>query len=660
MSVIEHASYYPPNDLAFSWNYERAREVLSSDFENAPADVVASVELFQCSLLVETGVRFVDEDDAHYRAVQKAAKRAKGTSYRSVKRAIADEGLCYVLDESEKVLGYGSHIWALIGACKAFQGISQDDFLKAIEDNPIRIRRACSVEWPSKEFSETLRDALVAHPDVSALILVQKYSSATAPEGRLFLPEPFVERDANATLREYLASDDVNLNYVNAIVGWPSDCDVKLDKETVVLATRVQRRLNEELFRAGGLRMAVEVAINPDQEECILVSYKGLTVRYSYSARWLMQTLDNASILTNLVVVFCVLGDDRVLSISSNGRYASALMSLLMRPRASFVQNEQSHLEEMRLLGCLRAYRAFLKEEGVLLESVIEWYFNEYLPEVFGIVGLAVSMPTEQTTYLEKCRHIGPEIEKVLKAFSVYVKYGCLDPDYYAVETFGGFENVPSLVTNKYVRGAGGDYAWEAYQLFSDQSVLSIAVERNDGQGFADKVLSGDFRDSDISAYATGDLKRLIERHCVLTDEDGFLRLTAKAVALKRLWAYGSFPVAADPMFTKVFEGLVNQREAEYYSSLFSNEEASYLNYVFNRRGFSNSLGLRDKWSHGGGLDVDANGQETMADYHMLLLVMVCVLLKINEELVLHFGVDLDIEAVDCVYLKVTGLDGML
>ena len=647
MSARERATYYPPTDYGFSWNYERAREVLASDFEHTAGGVAACIELYQCSLLIETGIRYEDEDDPSYESAKDAARRAKGVSYRLTRKLIVDEGLCHVLDEAEKIHGYGSRVWSLIGACKAFEDVSKDEFLKAVGGNPIRIRRACSVEWPGKEFDGTLAYALVMQPHVAATILVDKYSSASTSGQRLFLPKSFGSGDANEVLKEYLVSDDVNLNYVNAIVAWPSDCGVKLDKETVVLATRVQRRLNNELFgHGGGLRFAVEVAFDPEQHECVSVSLEGTTVRYVYSKEWLMQTLDSASILTNLAVVFNVLGNDKVLPVASNGRYESALLNVLMRPRASFVQNEQSRLEEMRLLACLTGYRTLLKEEGASIESAVEWYFNECLPEVFGLEGLAVRMPTEQTTYLEKCRHIGPEIEKVLKAFSVFVKQGSLDPDYYAVETFGGFENVPSLIANKYVRGASDDYEWEAYQLFSDQSDLSIAVERDDGQGFADAVLLNDLRESDIAPYATDALERLMERHCVRVDEEGRLRLTAKSGALKRMWDYGSVPVAASPRYERVFEGLVEDGEAEYYSCLFSTEESNYLNYVFNRRGFSNSLGLRDKWSHGGGLNVDANGRETMVDYHMLLLVMICVLLKINEELVLHCGADPAAEAV--------------
>jgi hypothetical protein len=144
-----------------------------------------------------------------------------------------------------------------------------------------------------------------------------------------------------------------------------------------------------------------------------------------------------------------------------------------------------------------------------------------------------------------------------------------------------------------------------------------------------------------------------MEKDCVLTSDDGCLRLTAKTVALRKMWVCGSSPMAANPRFSDVFEELVKEGEAEYYSSLFSKEESDYLNYVFNRRGFSDSLGLRDKWSHGGRLDVDANGQEPTSDYHMLLLVMICVLLKINEELVLHRNIDLDIEPIDCKFIEV-------
>lgn len=657
MDAVNHVSYFLPSDLAFAWNYEMARRILSYDFENSDAGVVGAIELYQCSLLMETEVRLVDEDDDSYQLAYKAAKRAKGMSYRIIKGALARDEFGCVLDEAEMFADYGSRVWELIGACKAYEKIEGRAFTEAIKGNPVRIRRACSVGWPSKEFSQELRDSLRANPGIAAEILVEKHSSAPVRAQLPFLPSAFEKEDANEVLREYLVLDDVNLNYVNAIVSWPSNCYINLDDETIVLAKRVQRRLNEELFSIGAsMRFGVEVVFDREQEECISVSLEGTTVRYSYGMGWLKQTLDNASILTNLAVVFCILGNDRVLAFSSNGRFESALMNLLMRPRASFVMSESSRLEGMRLQGCLGAYRAFLKSEGISLESVIEWYFNTYLYEVFGVGGLVVNMPSGRTTYLEKCKLIGPEIEKVLKAFSVFSKRGCIDPDYYEVETFAGFENVPSLLPNKYVCGVGEKYVLETNGLFSDQSVLNIAVERNEGRSFADKIALCNIKEENVSEFAKDALGFLLDNHCVLIDDDGMLWLTGKAAALKRMWQYGSYPVAADTRFEDVYMQLVSDQEAEFYSALFSKEESDYLNYVFNGRGFSDSLGLRNKWAHGGGLDTDANSMETVSDYLMLLMVMICVLLKINEELVMHCDVDLEIEAVDCEYMKCEGI----
>lgn len=653
MSEVERVEYFPPNDLAFLPNCRHAEKLLSSGFIDRADSVVDAVELYQSFLLIQDGERLDGWDEASHRTAMAIANKAKGTAFCLIRNAISKEGFRKVLEEAEENYIYGNRIWELIGGCKAFESIDSNEFYDAVSGNLSRTRSACSVAWPSKAFPKQLRDALVANAELASALLVEKYSSEPMHDHGIYLPSSFTVLDANAVLKEYLASDGANLNYVNAIVAWPSSCEVKLDAETIVLARRVQEKLNDVLFGDGsGLCFGVGVALDPEQDECVLLSFDGAFVHYSYSASWLMQTLDNPSILSNLAFVFDILNIDRVLPFSTNGEFESAFMRMLMRPRASYRRNIELHLEEKRLLACLKRYRDFLESKGILLESVIEWYFNEYVPEVFGIGGFTINMPSRATGYIEKCKVIGPEIEKALKVFAVFKKHGHIDPRYYEVETFGGFENVPSLVQDKYVRGVGDVFENETAILFSDQSILSIATNPGDDGCFANKALSSNVREADIAEFGLPSLTYLKDQHCVIEGSDGCLKLTAKAVALKKIWHHGSYPLAAMPRMEGVFRGMASSGEAEFYSALFTKEEADYLNYVFNRRAFSDSLGLRDKWVHGGKLDVAENDPEPAHDYHMLLLVMVCVLLKINEELVMHSGVDLEPMLVDCVYQR--------
>lgn len=83
------------------------------------------------------------------------------------------------------------------------------------------------------------------------------------------------------------------------------------------------------------------------------------------------------------------------------------------------------------------------------------------------------------------------------------------------------------------------------------------------------------------------------------------------------------------------------------YSSLFSDHESEYLSYVFDQRSFDSALALRNKYSHGSDPLDDSNGFECEQDYILLLHVLICVLLKINDELADHVGIELDVGFVD-------------
>ena len=64
-------------------------------------------------------------------------------------------------------------------------------------------------------------------------------------------------------------------------------------------------------------------------------------------------------------------------------------------------------------------------------------------------------------------------------------------------------------------------------------------------------------------------------------------------------------------------------------SSLFSQPETDYLNYMLNKSQFSDGLDLRNKYAHS---TYSANENEQKHDYIQLLKLMVLIITKMNEE----------------------------
>ena len=86
------------------------------------------------------------------------------------------------------------------------------------------------------------------------------------------------------------------------------------------------------------------------------------------------------------------------------------------------------------------------------------------------------------------------------------------------------------------------------------------------------------------------------------------------------------------PSLRKQVASLVEAGDLCYGSTLFSKLEQNYLNYILNKKEYSNGLDLRNKYAH----DTCPLDEKTQQyDYWELQKIMVLIILKINEELCL-------------------------
>ena len=86
------------------------------------------------------------------------------------------------------------------------------------------------------------------------------------------------------------------------------------------------------------------------------------------------------------------------------------------------------------------------------------------------------------------------------------------------------------------------------------------------------------------------------------------------------------------PSLRKQVASLVEAGDLCYGSTLFSKPEQNYLNYILNKKEYSNGLDLRNKYAH----DTCPLDEKTQQyDYWELQKIMVLIILKINEELCL-------------------------
>jgi hypothetical protein len=71
----------------------------------------------------------------------------------------------------------------------------------------------------------------------------------------------------------------------------------------------------------------------------------------------------------------------------------------------------------------------------------------------------------------------------------------------------------------------------------------------------------------------------------------------------------------------------------KFDNTLFTIEERKYLNYYLNKKEFSNSLDLRNKYLHGTN---SSSEDEQQNDYLRLLKLIILVIYKIKDDLILY------------------------
>ena len=108
--------------------------------------------------------------------------------------------------------------------------------------------------------------------------------------------------------------------------------------------------------------------------------------------------------------------------------------------------------KDMMSTSQIFSYVQILKKYEIRLEEVIEWFFKDYLLEEFKIANYVVKMPTSNSSYLEKCRAITPEIDRILKQYQYYIEDGEIDQELLQISSSHMFfENCKSIIGNKYI-----------------------------------------------------------------------------------------------------------------------------------------------------------------------------------------------------------------
>ncbi len=637
--MTDRVKYYPSNDFFFGHNLSKIEVLQVPSLDEM--EINDAIEFYQIKKYFNEGTRAKTWSDSNYEDYQKKCDALNALSYRFFNK-INDDNIIDYYNSVE--MGFHSDFWALFNNCNLYNSISNDKFRELISGEKISPHDLFLHRNIVNKYGDVLRDYILQN-EHCIIILLQVYEQDHTPGDKLFLPNELTGDDICNYLENYIEGERVNANYIEPIIHMKYSKRFPVTDEIRLKAKRRYKREMESLSKTGvSISHGIQIIFDGHQDQVKSFMHTKDEDTISYSTKWLLDTLDYPSILNNFIYLFeyvdiAQMRSNHVSRISQSNVFERALAS-----KSSRVYPSNHTFKYMNIIAAMQihAYYDFLEKNGIRLEDVIKWFFAEHIQSEFGCPEIRVSMPSANSTYSEKCYSIITAFETVLKQYSLYVKNGEIDFELLEISTASiRFEDIKSLVPDKYLYGIGDDYNRLSFWLFSDQCMFSY-IERMHQQGknydsFLELLLNEDVYVSDYREEELGAFKNLESYGLISIGEDGRITVNdiAKLTIMKDLfehdvvsqWHYSSD--AQDAILDFIKKGIFETK-----STLFSQPEANYLNYLLNQSEYSNALEIRNKYIHGN-QHVITDEDEHRKNYYIFLRLFVLLAIKINDDLCL-------------------------
>lgn len=628
--------FYSVNDWSIGENLEKSAMLLEAFDENEEyKDINRIIELYNVQELVNSGVHLKEWDDEKIEYYKKSCVLLAKVLGRFFGK-INDENFQQLT--RSVCIGYIEDYWKLFVKFKVFKKVSGEVFTEYINNPEATLYVLLQQEELVKHFGRELADVLRISPQTPRLI-ISKFLQRNEQKCLYHFPKELAPSEYERILQSYVDSDTANLNHLQLLVNAQSSKECPISDKLRLSAKRACTTYWEKHPFTGvqiGYGIGVEFADVPEIKS--VKKSEDNTYRITYDIKWLLENLDYPTILNNFRYIFEQFDECcRSTLVSVKSQLGIFERTLSTRGVKEFIKgnhfNIGENLSTMQVKGCYD----ILKHNGVRLEDVLKWFFEEYLPQEFGVNGFRFNSPSDGTTLVEKCRTIASEMDGVLKQFRMYVQDGQIDRELFEMSSEHiVFSNLSGFAEDKYAYANSDDIQNEQFLLFSDQSHLYyIEKYKNKYNRFCDLVIQEDVLISDFWEYQQEKIQWLIGKDIVIKTPEGYLKLNVpKVYILKDLYDHDVIcPQYYDSELRSVVDEWCKSGDLRLENSLFSKPEQDYLNYELNKSSFSNGLDLRNKYAHS---TYPEDEKIQFVDYIRLLKIMILVITKINEEFCLR------------------------
>lgn len=621
--------FYSKNDLSNGINLKKAESIIENfSKEKEYFDVNEVIELYNIKLFFDNGIRLLEWTPQKYKALQ--------STVQSFMPSIGKFFSKLNVDNFEQIISnvdflYRSDFFSLLDSFKVQERIPSSLIKEFLEQGKIRLHNILLCKNVTHHFQDVIREYMLENAE-TAEILLSNYLKKESK--KYYIPKCLSGKDKEKILKNYIDSPNANPNYLHLIsISNPSPLLPFSDK-TKLKARKAYEQYVEEMFKdSPGYCYGVNVTFSGSQSKEIVESYRNHILDFSYGTSWIRDNLDFPTLLNNFIFLF----NFTDLQFRSQWYHRKSQQGTLealagIHGKSEYFTGIHFNLMSMLSIAQITNYSNELRKNHIELEAIIKWFFKEYLKEEFGVENYLFSAPSSQASYVEKCKLLAIEFERILKQFKLYVEDAEIDQDLLGISsTPVKFEDIPSMIPNKYLYPIEKECQPLMYLLFSDQSALYFTEKfQSKYHSFYELIKNESVFKSDFFEYQIPEIHYLIERKILSCDNHNQLFLNSKkARLLKDLYDNGVSRTDYVSKFLSEFDEQEQKAMFTFGSTLFSAPEQSYVNYMLNNSEFSNALALRNNYLHGTN---STDEKENRQDYYQILKLLILAVIKINEE----------------------------
>lgn len=643
---MERIKFYSINDMISGENLIRIKEIIDNFDENKKDyNINDIIELYNITKYVDTEcyknykLNWSEDDISKIKDV---IKKYKGIIARYIKSISNENITTKYMEIQDDYYDYREDFFELVEKYKAYKNISECIFSELLHTPKAFLEHILRNKNMTYYHGNAIRERFYEDSEYAEIILDYYEAKHTGDIKTLYFPKELTTDDKEKIIKNYIDSENPNLNYLKLINNIQNRDELYISDKTRLASIKKTKIKNDKLFsNSAGIEYGAEVRFSKSQRDVVEFTKEKHIFKYSYDIRWIRENTDFNTLLNNFIHLFGYVDRQmRITLISKESELGTTEKFLGVKSKNEYEIGMTFNIKNMLSILQIIAYYKELNKINIRLEDIIEWFFKTYLSEEFGIQNYFVKMPSKDSTYYEKCKSILPEIDYILKQFNLLVEDGIIDQELLEVSSTSIlFESVKSLIDTKYIYGNDKSQEFNniCYYFFSDQCLLHYTEKYKNKRytSFYELLLKENVKANDYSGYSERLLNYVINNGYVFIDSGDYIRVKDKRMItiLNDLYNnevinYWKYPLK----YREKMDELIEKDMLLKGSTLFSKQEQDYFNFYLNQRSFNNTYDLRNKYLHGNKLkDDDENTHYN--NYMLFLKLIILIIIKINDEL---------------------------